>query len=876
MKKIFFVQFLIVLFLFSSCGFQLPERFGVKTGKAQYNFAITDKSFDLSEYFSVSSILKQDDSDGTTNGDEMFDLYDYNPGGNAEIQQFLMKMDVQDIPLDFSNSFSDTDVVSSVQNMTVSKDIEIPTINIAEKKDVEVNVNKNINNLVKIVGFTGPELNIEVNFEDPNNNFERVSYTNGYMKISENQMFTNEKISGKILLYYEGQKVSEAEFENGVALLPLNNVTIAKTGLTFKFTESNNVPFTAEVVETSVVKEAIDITLQDSVPVEIKTTFEIKNDSALQSCQIADGNIEAVFNTPELWQNIDIDYTLALSGGLSATLTDENVSDSLNGQYFDNSDIDVTINATIIFNHSNITFIDDSGKNINPNVDFKVEINELASATVKLDSDYNPKFNQSELLPETVLEKVKSVNWNKCGFEISCINTLPVGNEIGMKITSDFLGFDNKYKNIPHSTSINEPEKITDFITENMVTVIGNEVGQVNSVDFEAELSLPGFDTYSKTLTIVNIVPGETYKLDLVISPVFDWKSMVLKSLDTRVNDTISTQVNLSSLFESFEESIGNGITESLEIKRLPIYLFCEVPELGNVFSNAKFNGVIKAYIGDDGNNPVGEKEEYLLGSFTDGVERPSQLSFANAPKFTADENKLVKEDLNLDRFNSINLAELLNEVDINGTHVNGSLCVSYDVRFETGDSQDELEITKEQIDELSKIGPTSIKLTVLGVVPFEFGIKNDINMDLLKMVGNDTDDENYDLLGREDGSALEDYDKFIDLIESVSLTFKPTKLPFIFSAENDGDAMKLIVDLSKDPLNPNTKELDISGDTVTLIPDDILTFPFNPGININFPKGTLSIPRNMEFSTKLFLGITTSEKILWLDELKNDNGGNE
>lgn len=875
MKKIFFVQFLIVLFLFSSCGFQIPEKVGIKTGKAEYNFAITDKSFDLGEYFSLSSILNPEDGSAASS-DEMFELYDYNPNGKSEVQQFLMKMDVQDIPLDFSTSFADTDVVTSVKNMTVSKDIEIPSINIDEKKDVEVNVNKNINNLVKIVGFTDSECRIEINFEDPNNNFERVSYSSGYMKIYENQLLTYQKIEGKIILYYEGEKVSEAEFKNGIALLPLDNVTIAKTGLVFEFTESENVPFIAEVLETSVIKEAVGITLQDPIPVEVKTSFDVKNDSALESCQIEEGSISAIFNTPELWQNIDVDYTLTLSGGLSATLTEVNVSDSLDGQYFDNSDIDAKINANILFNHSNIKFIDDSGKIINPNVNFKVEINKLASATVKLDSGYNPKFNQSEPLPDTVLEKVKSVSWNKCGFEISCVNTLPVGNEIGMKITSDFLGFDNKYKAIPNTASINEPDNITDFITENMITIIGTDAGQTDSVDFEAELSLPGYDTVSKTLTIVNIVPGESYKLDLNIKPIFDWKSMVLKSLDTRVTDTISTKVNLSSLFESFEKSMGSGIAESLEISKLPIYLFCEVPKLDDVFENAKFNGVIKTYIGDDECNPSGENIQYLLGDNDNGVEKPGQLSFTSVPQFTYDENKLVKDDLNLDRFTSIDLAKLLNEVNINGSRVDGSLCVSYDVSFMTGDSKDELEITKEQIDELSKIGPTAIKLSVLGVIPFEFGIKNEINMDLLKMVGKDNDDDDFDLLGRKDGSSLDDYKTYIDLIQSVSITFKPSKLPFIFTPEQDGETMKLIVDLSKDPANPNTKELAISGGTVILSPDDVLAYPFNPGINMNFPKGTLSIPRNMEFSTKLFLGITTSEKVLWFDELSKKNGGND
>ena len=72
-------------------------------------------------------------------------------------------------------------------------------------------------------------------------------------------------------------------------------------------------------------------------------------------------------------------------------------------------------------------------------------------------------------------------------------------------------------------------------------------------------------------------------------------------------------------------------------------------------------------------------------------------------------------------------------------------------------------------------------------------------------------------------------------------------------------------------------QELSISGDTITVLPSEVLKYPLSPVIELLIPKGKLLIPQESVFDTKLYIKIATSGEIIWLDSFKSKNeGGNE
>ena len=227
----------IIAVLFSSCGFNFekPERFGIKTSdEAVYNLAIGEKKFDLGEYISFSSFLSNQSSDGEQSegeGSPNYKLYDYNPDSTSSdtTKSLLLKMSMQDIPLDLGDSLDKADITTTIDGINVAKTIEIPNISKDPiTKEVELDVNKKINALVSMYGVT--KHSADVNFISTNaasnDGFNSVKYKSGNMIIRP--IDEDDVIIGDIILKKGDTELSRANFKtvNGVsqANLPLTDV----------------------------------------------------------------------------------------------------------------------------------------------------------------------------------------------------------------------------------------------------------------------------------------------------------------------------------------------------------------------------------------------------------------------------------------------------------------------------------------------------------------------------------------------------------------------------------------------------------------------------------------------------------------------------
>lgn len=900
MKRFGYIGVLFVTaVLISGCGFNFekPERFGIKTSdEAEYNLAIADKSVDLGEYFSISSLLNNGSSNGESNQEEenneetSYKIYEYNPGtNNDKIKWLLLKMKMQDIPLDFGNSLEQTDISTSLDQMEVLKTIEIPDINQETTKDVELNVNEKVNALVAITGETRERAEVDFLSSNSTDGFSSIEYKSGTMSITRNAFYTDQTITGDVILKKNNNELSRATFVNGTARLPLENVII-EHDIIFEFTESNGVPFVASVDSDSVVKQASGLTITSGVPITASQSMPIGNQSNLESYTIGEGTLLVDFKLPDAWLNngVTYEYTMQLSGALEGTLTETQKTLSLDGRSFDNQNLSSSVTGKIYLTNATLLFIDEENKIINPTVTVKANVTSIAEALVKLDTNYETTITKTVDLPETVVNYVKAVKWAEYGFEITYTNTLPEQNPVRVSITSDFFKLtDTTPVVLDSDTNLTNPEekRLPDFIHESTealayITEFGEGEGKFTAVDVNATIDFPGYDRDTHTLAIRNIAPGATYNLGITVTPVLNWDKMWLDTHDRRESGKISTGMNLSSIFSSMEETIGSDVTSKIAFTEIPLFLFAETPSQSGIFDKAHFNGKIKAYLGNDDATPVENVEGngvYLLGNYDaeNDTEIKGNLEFRQGLSLQFDDNGVVTTDVIRELGNPTdypNLADLLN------LRVDGSLCVEYDVGLSSDDDSESVEITKSALDAMKNVGPTTISLSAVGIIRLEFDVKEEINMDIFKLIRKDGEEENTDLLGRTSESDFDKFKDYIKVIKSVDIIYKPSQLPFKFYSPK-GDEMSIIVDFDGNGDGAAPKNLKIAGDTLTVLPDELLTYPLTPSVNFVIPKGVLKIPRETVFDTKLYLKIATSGEVIWLDKIKqntNNEGGND
>ena len=885
MKKVILGSVILTaLFGFTSCGISFkdlafPETITVKTN-AKYEFTIGEKEFDLNEAFSLSSITNspEDGSEEENSADSKIKIFSYNPENKSDIQQFLLQMDVQEIPLDFSSYLNQTNFTSSIGSMNIKKEFTIPEVNIEEEKVVDVEINNKINALVTFFGITTNRTDLAFVFDNAYNGFESISYKSGHMIITgapdvSDTGFTypipeGEKLSGTVKLLYNDNVITQADFNSeGIALLPISNVTIKREGMALVFEgDTLGKTFYATVSSDSVVKEAKGLSLIEPVTTELETSISIGNDSPLQACDIGEGNLVLKLNIPVEWEGMNVNYSIDLEGGLEVSATQSDTVIDLAGKSFKNQDIKAKAQIEITMNNATIAFIDAANEPLNPSVTIKAQINKIDSAVVKLDADFAAKIDNKQALPEEALNVLDNIVWNPSGIVIEYTNTLPAGNDITIKMASDFFGMIEHEEAITNTAS-DEKLKIEFLCPADRDIKIGKGAGEYSDIDISAELGFTGFNSTEKTLTVNNVVPGDTYSIDFTITPIIDWKSITLDSSLSSQGGKISTGFNLSSVFSGMEEQIGSDLISKIKFKEIPLYLFCNVPALDN-FDDPKFVGKVKAYPGDADCNIVENAEiTYLLGS----EEENGELKNASIPELSKNEageviNNLVTE---LSGCTRADLSTLLSD-----TSTDGALCIEYDVSFETG-SGNGITITSEAVENLIEAGSTTIKLSAMVIIPLEVSVTDNIKMDLTELIGKTGSDEenpegeekNPDILGRTEAPTESDAEKYVDLIQKASIIYKSSKLPFKFVSQDNKD-IALLIDL--DGENEPEKDfyteqrLNLSGDSIVIgNPSKLMSiYPLTPSLKLEVPAGTLSIPKDISFAAKLNLAIETNGTI--------------
>ena len=809
----------------------VPKKVQVKT-TAEYNFTIAEFEKDFSDKLSAAEIQK---SIGET-----FEFYDYNPGGNQEVQQYLLRMPLEEVPLDFGSYMESIDIGKNLDAMNFEQDIPIPNLQLNAEQEIDLEIlNTMMIGLLAVKGNigTGPQ---KVNFEG----FSTVSISSGKLTIN------TASANGTVKLYSasgltdagcsSANLIATGTLKSGKVVFDLSGKTLYANGTYIDFVDDNtNQEFGGTLNKTAKISKVTGLTQADKTitldPVSFKGAGE---SSPVKECVFSDDSTLSLNISTPNWTGVTITKNIKLSGGLELTFSGS-ATESLMGKKYTNQDIILEPELTLKFSNATIDFTS------KPKFELSSDIKGFKTVTVKLPEGVKTSFNVSQDLPRSAATMVNEIVWNAgSGIEVEYSNTLPPGNAMEMTASSEFIGLTSQPKTI--ETTTGNEKKTIQFHSAAEKTI---KISETPKVDFSAKLELPKYNETENTITISGVKPGESYKIAMKITPVFDWKSITIDTaaLDGKdVSGNMAVDFNpaklLSSLDSMLDSSGTNKISDKIDLSKLELKLFCERPDYES-FKNVQFEGKIAlGGTSDDGenlNNPT-----YILG--TEKEDKP--LMFSNEPVLEKDSKGTVISDLTGVSCVGTDLATTINNIS-----ESEKLGLNYSLKLTGTDGKTDLKLTKKDLNNSSK---TSLKITAMIILPLELNVTDNYTVDVMKMAGksfNPDDSSEPDLLGRtEFSSSGGTMEKLMNIIESVSVTYAPSKKPIIGNAE-------IKIDLDGTGTNFEEKSISINGGIYTEKPKMIVENPLKPSVNVVLKQGELKIPRVMSFKTRLDLQIKTN-----------------
>lgn len=809
----------------------VPKKVQVKT-TAEYNFTIAEFEKDFSDKLSAATIQS---SIG-----ENFEFYDYNPGGNQEVQQYLLRMPLEEVPLDFGSYMESIDIGKNLDAMNFEQDIPIPNLQLNAEQEIDLEIlNTMMIGLLAVKGNigTGPQ---KVNFEG----FSTVSISSGKLTINTASANGTVKLYSASGLTQAGcstaTPIATGTLKSGKVVFDLSGKTLYANETFIDFVDDNsNHEFVGTLNETAKISKVTGLSQDDKIitldPVSFKGAGE---SSPVKECVFSDDSKLSLNITTPSWSGVTITKNIKLSGGLDLTFSGSE-TESLMGKKYTNQDIILEPELTLKFSNATIDFTS------KPKFELSSEIKGFESVTVKLPEGVKTSFDVKQELPSSASSMVKEIVWNAgSGIEVEYSNTLPAGNDMKMTASSEFIGLNSQTETI--DTTDGAEKKTIQFrsAAEKKITI-----DNATKVDFLANLELPEYNETENTITISGVTPGESYKIAMKITPVFNWESITIDTTalnDKDVSGNMAVDFNpktlLSSLDSMLDPSGNSKISDKIDLSKLELKLFCERPDYES-FKNVQFEGKIS--LGgtlDEGknlNNPT-----YILGTETED----NQLIFNNEPVLEKDSKGTVISDLAGVQCVGTNLASTINSIS-----EPEKLGLNYSLKLTGTDGNKDLKLTKDALKNSSK---TSLKITAMIILPLELKVTEDYTVDVMKMAGksfNPSDSTEPDLLGRTDfSSSGGTMEKLMNIIESVSVTYAPSKKPIIGNAE-------IQIDLDGTGTEFEEKSISINGGIYTEKPKMIVENPVKPSVNVVLKQGELKIPREMSFKTRLDLQIKTN-----------------
>ena len=876
MKKTLVIILIAAMVVVTGCDFRnlaIPETVSIKT-KADYEFSVAKLDSKKQKWLDVSQMLDfgkliggEDDGSEATEGS--FKIMKYNDG--SDYQQFLMHMPLKSIDFDLGSNFGDMDFSNAIEGFSIpAQDITIPdvaSLSSTQKLDLS-SIKTALNAAVTFVGVTSA--NSTVNFTG--DTFDEVEYKTGHFIIK-----TEEAYTGKVQLYdgdvsNPDNMIQEANFSGDTARLNIAGLTMKYSGMHLVFTGATGKGFVATIESTSSIKTATGVKISsDKYNVKpISITFPLSMGDSVESCTINAGTMGVTLDRTG-WTDVITNYTIAISGALTASFDKDHTSQSLNGQTLSKGDLKADATVNLSLNDATIDFEKE------PEVSVNVSVTTI-SATVNLGEGYTtPSYNTPQPITSDITDYIKRIAWNPSGFRVKAKSTLPTGNNIGITIKSNFLGINHTETIAGGGTSAEE--QVLSFLGTNGYTAEGgrkitqftDSTGEnyYDQIDINASVSLPGFSDGKITLT--NVSPGASYALSLTIEPVLDWYSADIKmeTSNTDFKGAFESNINKAELFKSFGDSFASGFLNKLSFSALPLYFFATVPDL-SIFNDAYFGGVVKVYYGkkaaESAPKPTmtpGSQVKFLIGedgpTSADDDDIKKNIVLKAMPALVKNAAGEVTTKFNPAE-KLVDFSSVLDMEAPDGAPEGVSLCVDYNVGL--GGTAGEMTIKKTDLDTLKTAGKTKISVDIVMLLTMQFNVTDKIEINVRELASPGKDpatmtDKEKDLLGRESADSASALEKYLSIIPSARLELIKPKLPL----KSTGGIGLSVQWASTD--TPKVSTIKDGEDLVIEVnPSKLLSYPLDPKINLVIGKGTFGLPKDMSVETAIKLGVTVDGTI--------------
>ncbi len=816
--KRFFSYVILVVFAFVGCSLELPQSISVKT-KAEYNFSIGKISAAFSEFFSVSEITEtfNENKIGDTEFSQRIKIYDYNPEKKSENkQQFLIKVPIANVPIDFSEYYAETALADSIKETSFSTEIAIPKLDMeTSTQESLLFVQSAVNSSVSFSEKTSS--NVYINFDD----FSYVDYSYGTFCI--NLQGENASDVNSVTLYdADGNFVGYSENFGNSLFIDLTNVRISSKGMRLCFSGASGVEFLAFCDPYSSINAVNGVKKTFSVEIEPSVNLGLDNMGIL-ACEVEKGSVSVDLNVPSEVGNLEIVYKVVLSGAIDAVSNSskEKKEISLNGKSINNGDLKVKTLFDISLNDGPVDFDNYVTTLIGLSID------SLNKISMRVD---NAKTNLTETnqFSKEVKDFVKSVTLTNSGIKGKFTNELPKGNDITVYGESTFLGLDDS-EILGAENSEKEFELLADE-TEKL-----RYIETSDGMDFNLSILLPGAtEENPNIITLKNVETEKKYKMEYVVEPVLNWTEIVVK------NVVMNSYQGESELDLNFGNSdFMSKFDGKIMPKDIFMHVFFEKPDLQSLnqvtFNNVKLNV----------NNIKKDEAGNTISSEGSDSKPFSEVSWCVSPKLELENDVVITNFDSIENKKTVDLTEQMKDCyDNNG---GSALLIDYTVDIALG-TNSELTITNDDIKD-SEV--KSIAITAYIVFPMYFDATELFELDLSEMMGFES---GADLLGRTEAPSENEMIEALDAIESASLIYESTKLPLNFP-ENSPVRFKISLYGETEPAT----EFGLDKGEIIVNPEKLMTaYPICPDVNLIIPKTSFSITRDMGISLDIAVRLKT------------------
>lgn len=578
-----------------------------------------------------------------------------------------------------------------------------------------------------------------------------------------------------------------------------------------------------------------------------------------ESCEVKQGKLFTEIIIPSDWDGVSVSYSFSANGGLVVEESEGEISGTkktidLAGKTITKDQIDATAKITL-------TVQSDYSVSSSPlMLKISSDIESLETLNVNL-SDVTTSFNKKELLPEGMRNAFSRIYLNSSGVKIDYVNTLPEGNNIELKVKSEFFGLQEKTEDLKANTQ-GELELLSDPPSKEI------NISDSSSYDFDVNISLPGAtEPGSQKVSLKNVKFGDTYQISMNITPVLNLEKIVLNQGFTK-NDKKELPFNIKELLSSVSDKISDeNLFANIEIKSLPIYVFFTKPQTNgsDLFTNSKFTGKMSVYYGTGAGankeNGVDISQTLVDKDSKDENIIPKEIGFVDYPELNiSEDNKKVLSSLDNVSFSlKGDVAKIINSAIKDTSGSGNSLYVDYNLEFTNG-SNGVLEILKNDLATKGSIG-----VYIYIVLPFEFRVSEEVKVSAQKLL-NDTIDG--DIFGRKSKDDFVNVEDYFALINSASVYYEFTKLP-VCSDDSDSIAFDIGMDCGEGGANkiPITEDSSIRKGTITIskknVEDMLKEYPVKPTMNLSIKKNSeFYIPQIFDVAVKLNLNIQTDGEI--------------